>query len=448
MKVSRRVFLGASASAVIVAGTKSAGKVFGANDAVNVCCIGLNGRGKNHMDEFTALTGARVVALCDVDDGVLQQRARELENRTHRRPKTFRDMREAFTDPGIDAVSIATPNHWHALAAIWACQAGKDVYVEKPLSHVIWEGRQLVAAAQKYGRVVQHGTQSRSSEDFMQDIQLLHDGIIGEVYMARGIVYKNGRRGSLGFSEVKDPPENLDWPMWQGPAPDKPYKPVYHPYNWHWFWHWGNGEIGNQGVHQMDICLWGLDRGLPVRVQSMGGRFTYEDEGETPNTQVATYTFFDGAMLVFEVRNRFTNSEGGVEINGQFHPGADVANLFYGSEGYYVQGIGFFDKKNKLIEVKRPHVETEGAFGNFLKAVRSRQPSDNASPALQGHYSSVCCHLGNIAYRLGRTLDFNPETETFVNDREANELLRRAYRPGFEVPPLAEAPDTPGMLNA
>lgn len=431
MGVTRREFLGTSAVAVLAAGTFSRSTVFGANDRIRMGVVGINGRGEAHIGAFTDLPDSELVALCDVDAAVLEGRAKEIEQKTGKRPKTFVDMREMFADGEIDAVSFATPNHWHTLGSIWAMQAGKDVYVEKPLSHNVWEGRQLVAAAEKTGRILQHGTQARSEVDRIRALQRLHAGEIGEVYMARALCYK--RRDSIGIKEPSPVPQGLDWNLWQGPAQERPFCANYVHYNWHWFWEYGNGDLGNQGVHQMDIALWGLDKGLPTRVSSMGGRYGYKDQGETANTQVCTYTYPDGVMLVFEVRGLFTNDESGVK----------VGNLFYGSNGHMVD-TKLFDANGKEIPDAAPATpETLGTTGNhfemFLKAVRSRKQEDIRATALNGHLAASHCHLGNIAYRVGRQLTFDPQSEQFTGEgaAEANPLLTRLYRAPFEVPQIA-----------
>jgi len=413
--------------------TRSA--VFGANDRIAVCVIGLNGQGGSHIRDITEQNNAEVVALCDVDRRVLERRAAELEKATGKTPVLYRDVRDALADDSIDAVSIATPNHWHSLIAIWACQAGKDVYVEKPLSHNIWEGRQLVAAAEKHGTIVQHGTQSRSDNILIRDIKLMHDGFIGKIVHSRGYVYKNGNRHAIGHGAPGAPPEHLDWQLWQGPAQEAPYminKDAAPPsglhvhYNWHWFWEYGNGEIGNQGVHEMDIACWGHNRGLPVYVQSAGGRYAWDDDGETPNTQATAFRFEDGSLLTFEVRNL-----------GSFHEadGGACGNSFFGETGYYVRGKGFFDYQNKPIPVDIPAPDGGGKFERFFTAMRTRNHEDNPAPPQAGHPSCVLCHAGNIAYRMGRSLEFDPTTETF-KDAEANRLLKRSYRKGFEVPKM------------
>ena len=433
MELTRRKFLGSSAAAVVVAGTFVHGDVFGANDRIRICVVGLNGRGGTHVNEFSKQKGCEVAALCDVDSNVLERRARAIEKVGRKKPRLYRDIRDVLADESIDAISIATPNHWHSLMAIWACQAGKDVYVEKPLSHSVWEGRQLVAAAERTGQVVVHGTQNRSNPAWMRDIRLLQEGFIGPMHMAKGFTYKTGNRHAIGYGKPAKPPKNLDWKLWQGPAQDREYMAksngsgLYVHYNWHWIWDYGNGESANQGVHQMDLAVWGMNRGLPVKVSSMGGRYVWDDDAETPNTQMSTYTYADGSMLQFEIRNLGSYEEAG-KVTG---------NHFFCADGYYVEGKGFFDYKNKPIKVEEPKPESDGEWGNFLNAVRSRKESDIHGSALDGHLSSVTCHIGNIAYRLGRTLEFNPKKERFVNDDDANAMLRRNYREGFEVPDLA-----------
>lgn len=441
MTLSRRTFLGTSAAAVIAAGTTVKGKVEGANEKVGMCVMGVNGRGNSHIKAWIDSPDANMIAFCDPDARILKAKADGYEKKYNIKIKRYTDIRDALNDPQIDAISIATPNHWHTLATVWAVQAGRDVYVEKPASHEIWEGRQLAALSDQSDRIIQHGTQGRHNPSMMRDIALIQSGdIIGPVHTARCLGYKTGgSRDALPHREDSDPPGALDWRLWQGPASEQPYNALYHPYSWHWFWHYGNGEIGNQGVHQMDVGIWGMNKGIPTKVYSTGGRYTYEDQAETPNTNVATFNYADSTMLVFEVRNRYTNTEGGTMINGKFHEGVGVGNLFYGSDGYYVQGQGFFDKSNKPIEIddaKYPKPESAGTFQNFLNAVKARDKSMVHGNMHDAHTGCTLCHMANISYRVGRSLEFDPETERFNND-DANALLKRAYHSEFEVPQIA-----------
>ena len=445
MKLTRRHFIGTGAAAVIVAGMKAQGTVIGANNRIRVCTIGFNGQGSSHIKDVLGLKNdAEYVTLCDVDDNVREKGAKMVQEAQGKAPKLFKDMREALEQKDIDVVTIATPNHWHALAAIWACQAGKDVYVEKPATHNIFEGRQLMAAAKKHNRIVQHGTQSRSNATLIRDMKLIHDGFIGKIIESRGYVYKNGNRGSIGLGAPGPVPAFLDWNLWQGPAREQQYmintqrkKPgLYVHYDWHYFWEYGNGEIGNQGVHQMDIACWGHNRGMPINVFSAGGRFGLDEAGQSPNTQATTFAYADGSIMTFEVRNlgSFEEADGG-----------NCGNSFLGTKGYYVVGKGFFTYKETKgareqipIPAETPAVKSGSRFQRFFAAVRSRRPEDMPMSTLDAHISCAHCHLGNVAFRVGRSLDFDPKTETF-KDKSLNHHLTREYRKGFEVPKLADA---------
>lgn len=430
MPISRRQFLGTSAAAVLVAGTMARGKVFGANERVRVAVIGFNGRGKNHMEEgWLKHPDAELAALCDVDDSVMQKKGLGFLKEKYpdvKTPKTYNDMRKLFEDKDIDAVSIATPNHWHTLAAIWAMQAGKDVYVEKPCSHNVWEGRQLVNAARKYNRVCQHGTQIRSSAGIIEAMQKLREGVIGEVYMARGLCYKS--RDTIGHKEDCPVPAGVDYDQWLGPAPVRPFNPNRFHYNWHYHWDYGNGDLGNQGVHQMDVARWGLGVGLPSKVSGMGNMYLFDDDKQVPNVTTTAYHYPDagkkGRVLVFEVRPWYTNDECGVKIG----------NLFYGSEGYmaidsYHRYKTFLGKDN----VPGPTRDEGGDhYGNFLAAVKARNPKMLNADIEEGHLSSSLCHMGLISARLGRSFDFDPKKEQVIGDHEANKLLKGPYK--FRAP--------------
>jgi predicted dehydrogenase len=425
--ISRRTFVQTAAfSTAALCGpvflTKS---VYGANDRVRLAVLGVNGRGQDHIDGFMKLDNVEISTLCDPDANVLAERAKQFEDRYNKKVKTVQDLRKVYQDKEIDAVSIATPNHWHSLAAIWACQAGKDVYVEKPGSHNIWEGRKMVEAAEKYDRIVQHGVQLRSSPAIQEAVRLLRTGVIGKVYMARGLVFR--WRGDIGSKPNETAPDYLNYDLWLGPAPYRPFSRNHVHYNWHWHWDFGNGDVGNQGVHQTDMCLWGLGVGLPDKITSMGGKFLWNDSKETPEVLSSTYLYSKEKKIIeFEVRPWCTNAE----------DGAMVGNIFYGTEGYMViKGYGKYE--TYLGEKKEPGPKGEkngDHYANFVQAVRSRDKAQLNGPVETGHRASALAHLGNIAFRLGRCLEFDPTTEEFKNDSEANAMLKRNYRASFVVP--------------
>jgi predicted dehydrogenase len=407
----------------------------GANDRIRVACVGIRGRGGAHINGYAELPDAEVAALCDVDESVLEKRAKQVEEQTKKRPATYTDYRKLLEDKSIDAVSLATPNHWHTLGTVWACQAGKDVYVEKPCTHNVFEARQIVAAARKYNRIVQHGTQSRSSSALQEAVAKLHEGLIGEVYMARGLCFK--WRDTIQRTPVEPVPAGVHYDLWLGPAPKREFTRNRFHYNWHWFWDYGNGDIGNQGAHQMDLARWLLGVTYPTKVSSMGGHFLFDDDQETPNTQVATFEF-DGLgkkkFLVFEVRHWMSNHEAGIGEGGKKKDSNTIGNMVYGSKGYMVVGGGY---KTFLGREQEPGPSRSGGgnhFKNFLEALRSRKPSDLNAEIEEGATSTVLAHLANISYRLGRTLHFDPKTLTCTGDPEANRMLTRNYRAPFVVP--------------
>ncbi len=427
-KISRREALRTTLPATIapmVLPTLIPSSAFGANDRIRVGVVGVNGRGKDHIKGFMNQKDVEVAALCDVDTVVAQKAAVDFQTRYSKNAETYQDLRKLYENKDIDVVSIATPNHWHALAAIWACQAGKDVYVEKPGSHTFTEGRRMIEAAKKYNRIVQHGVQLRSSVAIKEAIQHLRDGLLGRVYMARGVVYKwRPDIGNQGNSAV---PEGLDWNLWQGPAREKAFSKNYVHYNWHWFWEYGNGDIGNQGVHETDLCMWGLDVGFPEVISSSGGKFLWDDCKETPEVLTSTYLYpKEKKVIEFEVRPWMTNKEDGVE----------VGNFFYGEKGYMVVN-GYSNYKTFLGRERTPGPAREQGgdhYANFIEAVRSRKPEHLNAPVETAHLSSGIAHLGNIAYRLGRQLKFDPVAEKFIKDKEADALLTRQYRAPFIIP--------------
>ena len=444
-----------------------------AAEKLAVAVVGVGGRGSDHLREFAERGDTEVLYVCDADERIGQQRAESVAKLQGRKPKVVRDMRQAFDDKSVDLVSTATPNHWHSLVAIWAMKAGKDVYVEKPVSHNPSEGRRAVQVARKYGRICQTGTQCRSMPGSFEAIDYVRSGKIGAVKLAYGLCYK--RRGSIGPRGNYPIPKQVDYSLWSGPAPIAPLTRRNLHYDWHWQWLYGNGDLGNQGIHQMDLARWGLgQKALSKRVLSYGGRFGYEDAGETANTQMVIHEF-DDATLVFEVRGLETEKL----------KGAGVGVIFFGSEGYVVMSSysasTAFDTQGKVVKQftggnDRLH------YDNFLQAVRSRKHEDLHSDILEGHLSSALCHTGNVSYRLGEQvpaaevkrrladrksnddlvesfaritahleknkvpvdrvkftagveLAMDPAAETFVDNAAACEMLTRPYREPFVVPP-------------
>jgi predicted dehydrogenase len=431
---TRRTFLQASALSAI-----AATRAWGANDKINVGIVGIGGRGTNHIEYYAKQPDARITALCDVDQAHLERGVALVQKLTGEKPKGYGDMRQLFADKEINAVSLPLPNHWHALATVWACQAGKDVYVEKPACHDLYEGIQMVAAARKYGRMVQVGSQSRSIAHKMRAIQMLQDGAIGKVYMARGLCFK--RRKSIGHTPIEPVPAGVDWDKFRGPAPMVPFTKNQFLYNWHWFWETGNGDIGNQGVHEMDIARWGLGVDFPRSVVGSGGKYAYDDDQETPNTIIARFDYGD-KELVFEVRGLPTNHEADLSQTES----NCIGNLFYGSDGWMAvdaEGYRIYkgQDEGKLAEQAKyeepSKTDTMPHIANFLAAVRSRKYQDLHADVEIGRISADLCHLANISYRLGgRLLAFNQTTEKF-DDSAANQLAHPQYRAPYIIPQLA-----------
>jgi predicted dehydrogenase len=483
-RATRRQFLEESLFAAAAAATatcvtrdvSAAGqprRAAGPNDAIRVAVIGVNSRGREHIDSLAKLGDlATIATVCDCDTAPGMRAVKLVEEKTKKAPKFEQDLRRVFDDKTIDAVTIATPNHWHALAAIWAMQAGKDVYVEKPVSHNVSEGRRIVQFARKLDRICQTGTQCRSSDGLIKAIETIRSGKLGDVKLARGLCYKS--RGSIGKATGEQKlPDTVNYDLWCGPAPMKPLARGRLHYDWHWAWDTGNGDLGNQGIHQMDIARWGL--GVDTISQGalgLGGRFGYEDDGETPNTHLSFLNFGD-KQLIFEVRGLKTEP----------YRGAGVGVVFYGTEGYIVNpsytSSTVFDRDGKVVEkfqdksdIMVKHVR------NFLDAMKSRKHTELTADIEQGHLSSALCHLGNISYRLGalqpfgdktkeiagdeaaaetfgrfekhlvenginmqtsqytlgRRLTINPGREVFVDDTEADAMLTRNYRAPYIVP--------------
>ncbi|MGM0377960.1 MAG: Gfo/Idh/MocA family protein [Bacteroidota bacterium] len=424
------------------------------NDIINVAVVGIRGKGGiygggGHYLNYCKMPNVRVTTLCDIDERLFPEAVKNVEKFGGNTPKTVVDFRDLLDDKDIDVISIATPDHWHALQTIWACQAGKDVYVEKPISYNIDEGRKMVQAARKYGRIVQTGTQRRSNPVTTEAIKFIHDGKLGDIYMGRGIVY--GHRGNIGHVKDSPIPEGVNWDLFLGPAPYRPFNKNRFHYNWHWFWDTSTSEFGNNGTHSMDLIRWGMNKRVhPVKVHSTGGFYGWDSNQEIPNLQVATYEYDDGTIMELEVRSLYTNPEFGGK-SGSF---------FYGTEGWMYLGGGefktFFGTKDEPgpsmsdSDVEMPvlkniaDAETDDSvkvrdleyahFSNFIDCVRSRKWQDLNADISEGHMSTAFAHLGNISYRTGRKLTFNSHAEKFINDEDANSYLTRNYRFPYVVP--------------
>lgn len=481
--MNRRQFI-KSASALggaslLLCNTKASGKVMGANDRLRIAVAGLNGRGQSHVGGWLGQENVEIAYVIDPDDHVLRRALRAMEKRTEGKFETkgVHDVREALEDKNLDAISIATPNHWHSLMTIWAAQAGKHVYVEKPMSHDIGEGRIVVEAQKKYGVVIQHGTQNRSNPRIAGLHEAIHAGKYGKLKIAYGYCCKP--RNGIGFQEPTDPPENLDWNLWQGPAKVGQYHGNYVHYNWHWFWETGNGDLNNQGTHQLDQARWSLDLNQthPVRAMAIGGRFQWDDQGETPNTMFGIAEYPNGQYVFFNVRNvNYDAYEKQVENEYYFEDGGKIIR-----DQYYAKGSDTGEK----IEATDGDITPGGNWGSFIAACRAGDPNMANGNAPDSHYSCVLGHVINNSYRIGKKVPFNvksgqfgdipeayehfaklhdvmsngvgipedgneyivgpwlnfdPETERFVGDHaeEANILLKDENRPGFEIPAITE----------
>ncbi len=480
----RRSFLKTTAAAGAgfalfnIAGTKASGKIIGANDTIRVGVAGINGRGNSHIDGLAGMKNVDVTHLIDPDSRLFDSKKAKVKAKGGNEPKTMQNILEALDDKNLDAVTVATCNHWHSLITVWAAQRGKHVYVEKPLSHNVFEGRQCAAAQDKYNVVIQHGTQTRSSGGTANVMAAIHEEKYGKLLISKGYCCKP--RWSIGKKNVGAPPKGFDFSQWLGPAKFQEYHGKLHPYNWHWFWDFGNGDTGNQGVHQMDVARWAIKDGtLPNEIWSLGGRFTppEQDQGQTPNMQLSVMDF-NGVLLVFETRGL---------VDSRKYPKApprNVSNEFYTTEGV-IRGSTFTPKNGGKSERVKPtksvDVVSGGPFGSWISTIRSGNPKDSNCDAHTGHYSSALCHLPNISYRLGeqvafdkkaktlgdnkvvveafdkvvdnlkavdlqlsertymlgRVLKFDPKTEKFIGDDQANQMLTRDYRKGYEVPEVS-----------
>jgi predicted dehydrogenase len=459
---NRREFIknGAIGTAGIAIGAlgfsaKSYAAIAGANERINFAVIGLRNQGTVHLNSLCGLKESHNVhlrMLCDTDEALFPAALKLVEEKSGQKPATNWDLRAILDNKEIDAVSLVIPNHWHALATVWACQAGKHVYVEKPASHNIWEGRKMIEAARKYDRRMQVGLNNRSSPNVREAIAFLHRGGIGELYMARSLCFK--ARDSYGMAKDGQPPAKFHYDRWLGPAPDRPYNEKRSHYNWHWYWDTGNGDTGNTGPHQLDIARWGMQKNEhPVAVYSTGGIFGFTQEQgktpgkrvygdveayghdkttqETPNTQTAAFTYADGKIIEMETRGRYTNHEGSA--------GQEVGNLFFGSEGWLELGGTTWKafrrrEKKPFAESKDADRERASHWANFLDGIRAGKSDGLHCEIKEGHLSTSLCHLANISYRVGRSLKFISDKEKFASDAEADALLTRVYRKPYVVP--------------
>ncbi len=421
----RRDFLGASAGlAASLYVANSAGAAVNENQPVRVAVMGCGGRGGSLAKSFAGQPGVTVATVCDPDETRMANVAATIGKLSGSEPKQQADLRKLLDDESIDAVVIAAPNHWHGPGTILACAAGKHVYVEKPCSHNPAEGEMMVAAAAAHGRVVQVGTQRRSQAAIQEGIKLVHDGAIGKPYYGRSW-YAN-QRGPIGKGEATDPPKELNYDLWQGPAPRKPFRSNYLHYTWHWFWHWGNGEVGNNGPHSLDLCRQAMQIDYPTRVVSSGGRYAYDDDQETPDTHVVSYEFDDGKQMAWE----------GISCNRHGMDKTGFGATIHGNEGTLkISSTGYILYDARGREVRQNSGGGNGDSGhipNFLAAVRAGNPSLLNCNIEEGHKSTLLAHLGNIAHRTGRTLNCDSSNGHIKDDDEAMSLWRRDYEPGWE----------------
>lgn len=428
---SRRDFLGTSAgcAAALASGPLLAEVNALPSQKVTVGIMGLN-RGMQVAAALEKQPGVVIKYVCDVDSQRAERAKSQLEHSGEQRPRAITDFRTILDDAQVDALFCEAPNHWHGPATILACAAGKHVYVEKPCCHNPWEGEQMIEAARKHNRAVQMGVQRRSTPGVIEAVTKLHQGVIGNVYCARG--WYNNSRPSLGIGKQADPPSTLDYDLWQGPAPREPYYDNRIHYNWHWFWHWGNGELGNNGVHALDLCRWGLNVEFPVDVVSSGGRYRYHDDQQTPDTHVASYEFAGGKQITWQ----------GLSCNK--HPDSTGYVSFYGDKGALSLGqfgdYKLYDADDRLI-LERP----DDAGGknpwlavdifhtaDFIAAIRSGDHFGLSAQIEKGHRSTLLCHLGNIAYRTQRALQCDPENGHILDDEPAMAYWQREYEQGWK----------------
>ena len=445
MKTSRRDFLkkaGAGSAMLAVGGAlpgfsaTSYSRIVGANERVNVAMVGVNARGKALAENFAhQKTVCEVATICDPDKQAIDkciQTVKEVQTRT---PKGEKDIRKMLEDKQIDAVVVATPDHWHTPAALLALQAGKHVYLEKPVSYCPREGEMLIEAAAKYGKVVQIGTQRRSWPRVVEAIQEVQNGAIGKVHFGKG--WYSNNRPSIGVGKVAAVPEWLDWNLWQGPAPHTVYKDNIVHYNWHWFWHWGTAESLNNGTHMIDLLCWGMNLNYPTKVSSFGGRYYYKDDWETPDTQTVSLEFGNDASLLWE----------GHSCNSKNTEGSSVGVIFYGDTGsLFISGgdsYKIFDKRNRVLKDVQSDIKIDPQntvspaqqldaihIINFFDGIQKGTKLNMSVEA--GHKCTLLMQLGNISLRTGRTLNINPADGRIIGDGDAQRFWSRSYEPGWE----------------
>lgn len=442
---SRRDFLkkAATGTAAITIGgvlpgfsAQSYNRIAGSNGMVRISVMGVNSRGRALAMNFAKQQNCEVRHICDVDTRATEKCIKSIAEIQQFKPEAYRDFRESLESDEIDALVIAAPDHWHAPASLLAIQAGKHVYVEKPLSHNPQEGEMLVKAAKHYGKVIQMGSQRRSWPNVMEGIQKLKDGAIGRVYFGKAWYANN--RGPIGRGKVVPVPDWLDWDLWQGPAPRKTYKDNLVHYNWHWLWNWGTGEALNNGTHSIDLLRWGMGVDFPVKVSSNGGRYRYEDDWETPDTQVISLEFNEGVTMTWEGRS----------CNGKNVDGHGVGTMFYGDEGSMLiaggNGYTIYDLKSNIVETVsdaekvdpkntvNPAESLDGIhIRNFLEGITSGSKVN--ADVDTGYKSTLLVQLGNIAQRVGRSLEIDPDTGHITGDEEANQYWGRTYEKGWEM---------------
>jgi predicted dehydrogenase len=437
--VNRRVFGKVAAGAGISVALSPLARVSGANDRIRIGVIGIRGRGGQLCSWFAGRKDVELAYLCDVDSRLFADRTKEVTEISGRKPECVQDMRRILDDTEVDAVVIATPDHWHALATVWACQAGKDVYLEKPTCHSIWEGQKTIEAARKYDRVVQVGTQSRSGDYCREAIEYLRSGALGEIHFVR--VLNSKVRGTIGFTPEGPVPEGVDYDMWLGPAPMRPFSENHFHYSWHWFWAYSGGDIINDGVHQIDLARWLAGVTLPESVSSTGGIYFFKDEQETPDTHVVNWDF-PGLTMVFE-QTLWTPYQKKTPI--AFRDLDDLPNWrfsgtrieIYGSRemmflSRHGGGWQTFGEDGNPVRTQPGRFTNLEHIANFLDCMRSRKRP--AADIEEGHLSTLLCHYGNLAYRCGRKLKIDSRTQGFVDDAEANVLIKRTYRAPWTVP--------------